>query len=100
MTNLLKDQEGVAVIQDDIIVYGETVQEHDTRLQQVFQMIARSGLKLNEKKCEICKPKICYFGNVISKEGVSPDPEKAKAIQKLPGNDQLSWKVLTKPAYC
>ena len=33
MTNLLKDQEGVAVIEDDIIVYGGTVAEHDARLQ-------------------------------------------------------------------
>ena len=90
MTNLLKDQEGVAVIEDDIIVYGGTVPEHDARLQQVFETIARSGLKLNEKKCEICKPKICYFGNVISKEGVSPDPEKAKAIQELPAPQNVS----------
>jgi len=40
--------------------------------------------KLNEKKCNIRKPKINYFGNGISKEGVSPDPGKFKAIQELP----------------
>ena len=56
----------------------------------MFEMIPRSGLKLNEKKCEICKPKICYFGNVISKEGVGPDPEKAKAIQELPTPQNVS----------
>jgi len=79
MTNLLKDQDGVAAIQDDIIVYGRTEAEHDAVLQRVFETIVKSRLKLNEKKCEIHKPKICYFGSVISKEGVSPDPEKAKA---------------------
>ena len=84
MTNLLNDQEGVAAIQDDIIVYGRNVEEHDARLQKVFVSIAKSELKLNEKKCEIRKPKICYFGNIISKEGVSPDPEKVRAIQELP----------------
>ena len=84
MTNLLKDQEGVAAIQDDIIVYERTVAEHDAVLQRVFETIAKSGLKLNEKKCEIRKPKIYYFGSVISEEGVSPDPEKAKAIQEIP----------------
>jgi len=84
MTNLLKDQESVAAIQDDIIVYRRTVAEIDAVLQRVFETIAKSGLKLNEKKCEIRKPKICYFGSVISEEGVSPDPEKAKAIQELP----------------
>ena len=79
----------MTVVQDDIIVYGGTVAEHDARLKQVFETIARSGLKLNEKKCEICKPKICYFGNVISK-GVSPDQEKAKAIQELPEPQNVS----------
>jgi len=61
MTSLLKDQEGTAAIQDDIIVYGRTVAEHDKRLQEVFNIISKSGLKLQEKKYEICKPKIYYF---------------------------------------
>ena len=74
----------MAAIQDDIIVYGQTVEEHDARLQKVFVTIAKSEIKLNEKNCEIRKPKICYFGNVISKEGVSPNPEKVRAIQELP----------------
>lgn len=78
------DQEGVAAIQDDIIVYGRTVAEHDVRLPGVFEMITRSELILNEKKCEIRKPTMCYFENVISEEGVSPDSEKVKTIQELP----------------
>ena len=44
MTNLLKDQEGVAAIQDDIIVFGRSVAEHDARVQQVFETIEKSGL--------------------------------------------------------
>ena len=48
MTSLLKDQEGTAAIQDDIIVYGRSVAEHDKRLQEVFNIIAKSGLKLNK----------------------------------------------------
>ena len=79
MANLLKDQEGVAAIQDDIIVFGRGVAQHDARLQQVFATIEKSGLKLNEKKCEIRKPKICYFGNVVSEEVMSPDSDKVKA---------------------
>ena len=37
--NLLKDQEGMAAIQDDIIVFGRSVAEHDTGLQHVFEAI-------------------------------------------------------------
>jgi len=64
MTSLRKDQEGTAAIQDDIIVHGRSVAEHDKRLQEVFNIIAKSGLKLNERKCEIRKPKICYFAQI------------------------------------
>ena len=90
ITNLLKDQGGVAAIQDDIIVYGKTVAEHDASLQRVLKTIAESGLRLNEKKGEIRKPKICFFGNVITEKGVSRDPEKVKAIQELPAPKNVS----------
>ena len=79
MTNLLKDHEGVAAIQDDIIVFGRSVAEYDARLQQVFPTIGKSGLKFNDKKCEIRKPKICYFGNVVNEEGMSPDTDKSNS---------------------
>jgi len=84
MTNLLRNHDGVAAIQDDIIViivYGKTVAEHDLSLQRVFKTIAESGLKLNEKKREINKPKIRYFGNVMSEKRGNLDPEKVKAYQ-------------------
>ena len=90
ITNLLKDQRGVAAIQDDIIVDGKTVAEHDASLQRVLKTIAESGLRLNEKKGEIRKPKICFFGNVITEKGVSRDPEKVKAIQELPAPKNVS----------
>ena len=42
-----------------------------------------SGRKLNKEKCEIKKNKLTYVGHVLSAEGVSPDPEKVKAITEL-----------------
>ena len=84
MTEMLKDLEGADAIQDDIIIYGKSIPAHDRRLQEVFETIAKSGLKLNKRKCEIRKSKLCYFGNVLSKDGMSPDPDKVKAIQELP----------------
>ena len=34
--------------------------------REVFETVAKSGLKLNELKCEICKSKICLFGTLSS----------------------------------
>jgi len=40
-------------MQDDIIVWGETQEQHDIRLREVLIRIRESGLKLNESKCII-----------------------------------------------
>ena len=83
MSDLLKNREGCEAIMDDIIVFGKSAEEHDENLQNTFQVIKESGLKLNKDKCEIKKTKLTYFGHVLSAEGVSPDPEKVKAITDL-----------------
>ena len=83
MSHMLKNSEGCEAIMDDIIVYGKSAEDHDENLQNTFQVIKESGLKLNKEKCEIKKNKLTYFGHVLSTEGVSPDPEKVKAITEL-----------------
>ena len=64
-------------------MYGKSAEEHEENLQNMFQVIMESGLKLNKEKCEIKKNKLTYVGHVLSAEGVSPDPEKVKAITEL-----------------
>ena len=66
MTNLLKDQGGATAIQDDIIVYGKSVEEHDARPQAVLKTTEKSGFKLNERKCEIGRT--CIRGTILSVE--------------------------------
>ena len=72
MSDLLKNREGCEAIIDDIIVYGK----YDENLQNTFQVVKESGLKLNKEKCEIKKTKLTYFGHVLSAEVVSPDQRR------------------------
>ena len=83
MSDLLKNREGCEAIMEDIIVYGESAKEHDENLRNAFQVIKESGLKVSKEKCEIKKNKLTYCGHVFSADGVSPDPEKVKAITEL-----------------
>ena len=69
---------------DDIIVYSKTPEEHLERLEAVFQKIGKAGLKLKPSKCEFCKSRITYLGHIDSKEGITTDPKKIKAIQLWP----------------
>ena len=78
LSDLLKNREGCEAIMDDIIVYGKSAEEHEENLQNTFQVIMESGLKLNKGKCEIKKNKLTYVGHVLSAEGVSPDPEEGE----------------------
>jgi len=44
----------------------------------------QAGVTLNAEKCEFWKDKLTFLGHVISKQGISPDPDKLKAIAVIP----------------
>ena len=69
---------------DDIIVFSRTPEEHLLRLKAVFNKLKAAGLKLKPSKCDLIKQQINYLGHVVSKEGVSTDPEKIKAVTEWP----------------
>ena len=61
---------------DAIIVLSQTPEEHLHRLKAVFNKLEEARLKLKPSKCDLYKQQINYLGHVVSKEGVSTDPEK------------------------
>ena len=69
---------------DDIIVFSRTPEEHLHRLKAVFNKLKAAGLKLKPSECDMFKQQINYLGHVVSKEGVSTDPEKIKAVTEWP----------------
>jgi len=77
----LRDITGAFNISDDVIVYGKTQADHDKALRAVFQKFADIHLTLN--KCEFNKSSLSFFGFVFSKEGISPDPDKVRAIHNM-----------------
>ena len=65
---------------DDIIVFSRTPEEHLHRLKAVISKLRAAGLKLQPMKCDLFKQQINYLGHIVSKEGVSTDPEKITAV--------------------
>ncbi|CAC5366660.1 unnamed protein product [Mytilus coruscus] len=41
------------------------------------------NLKLSAGKCENSKPEVTYVGHRLTSEGVKPDPEKIRAVNKM-----------------
>ncbi|CAC5363752.1 unnamed protein product [Mytilus coruscus] len=88
LSTALEGLDGVRNISDDIIVFGASQDEHDTRLAALFQRIHENGLTLNKKKCEFNKDSLEFYGHIFSSKGISADPRKVDAIRNtnIPAN--------------
>ena len=65
---------------DDILVLGQSQQEHDQRLESVLKRLIKAGITLNSEKCEFSKKCVKFLGHVIDEIGIHADPG---AIQRL-----------------
>ena len=62
VSSIISDIQGSANSQDDIVIWGKTLEEHDNRLRKVLLKVRESGLKLNKNKCQFRKKFYCIFG--------------------------------------
>jgi hypothetical protein len=77
----------VQVFIDDILIYSQTLEEHDAHLRLVLQCLRENKLYCKLSKFSFYQSKIHYLGHVISNEGIVVDPTKVEAI--------MEWPVLT-----
>ena len=84
MNKILHGIKGVDVVTDDILIYGETIKEHNKSLRIVLQRARDSNLKLNPEKSKICQTEVKYVGHVLTAQGVKPDPDRVQAIVDMP----------------
>jgi hypothetical protein len=75
---------------DGQIIAGKTVIEHDERLIKLMKRIDDFGFHLKIEKSKIGVNQLDFLGKVVKKEGISPHPEKVRAIKKMPKPENLS----------
>ena len=83
MCELLEGIDGVLIYMDDVIVFGNSNDNHDKALHEVLNRIKNSGLKLNKEKCEFRRTRIEFLGHIISEHGIEISPSKTEAIRNL-----------------
>ena len=81
---MFQDIPGVKVVVDDLLIWGENDEQHDSRLMQVLERARNRNLKLNKSKCQVKKDTITYIGHILCKDGVKPDPKKTEVIVNMP----------------
>ena len=80
---MLEGLEGIQQIQDDVVCHG-TGEQHDQRLQALLERLDSFGITLRREKCHFGTTEILWFGNVFSRAGMSPDPDKVRIIKEWP----------------
>jgi hypothetical protein len=78
------DEQAVQAYMDDIIVFSNTREEHQTRLKQVRDRLEQFGLRISAKKSSFFKTEVKLMGLIVSREGVRPNLEKVVAIEEIP----------------
>ena len=78
------DIKDMIAIHDDLIISAVSLREHEKTLRNVLERAKDCNIKFNLNKIQIRVPEVKYLGNIVSKEGLKPDPEKVKAIFEIP----------------
>ncbi|XP_078787638.1 retrovirus-related Pol polyprotein from transposon 297 [Oryzias latipes] len=74
----------VLVFLDDLIIFSDTLEEHEDRLMRVLHRLKDYGLKLSLEKCKLFQTSVRYLGHIVSERGVETDPEKIDALKSWP----------------
>ena len=83
MEELLEGLRGSECYQDDIIVHGRTVEEHNSVLQTVLQRTNESGLKFNQQTCLFSQSELEFLGHKIGRDVTNPYSNKVRSIVYL-----------------
>jgi len=86
----------VKVYLDDIIIFSSSFSSHVEHIRSVLKILEKSGLKINNEKCEWAKRELKILGHIVSNNQVSMDPAKIEAIgkrkpYKCERSPNLSW---------
>ena len=65
---------------DDILVFGESREEHDSTLSDVLARLHQHNFRLNLSKCEFNRQCISFLGNMFSYGYMQVDPQRLQGV--------------------
>lgn len=76
--------DSVIVFLDDILVFSQSLREHQRHLRQVLDVLRANQLYCKESKCEFFKDSVEFLGHVIDRDGLHMMESKVKAVREWP----------------
>ena len=70
MDNLFGKIKGVQAYQDDILIFADSLEEHNKVLRQVLSVLIDTGLTIRRDKCKFATQELEYLGHTISATGI------------------------------
>ncbi|QRW23678.1 Pol polyprotein/retrotransposon [Rhizoctonia solani] len=75
------------VFLDNIVVYTNSIEEHISRMNELFEILRRKKLYLSNGKIQFLVRELNILGHVIDEKGIQMDPDKIDNV--------LKWKTPT-----
>lgn len=69
---------------DDVVIFAKDLQEHEVKLEEIFQRFRSSNLKLNPEKCKFLQKEVTYLGHHCCIEGIRPDDRLIQSVRDFP----------------
>ena len=67
---------------DDIVIYSQSLREHEKHMSLVFQRLRENRLFVKKEKCEFAQRQITFLGHKISEGLIKMDENKVRAIRE------------------
>lgn len=77
------DIDGVFIYIDDLLIYADTIEEHDRIMDKVIKRARDRNIKFNAKKLQYRIGKVSYLGHEISRNGLRPDQHRLDDLQEI-----------------
>lgn len=77
----LRQQSGILVYLDDILIFSQTEEQHMSILKKVLDRLRQYGLQCRFDKCSFAVTEIEYLGFKLSHKGVRMDPGKVEIVK-------------------
>ena len=62
----------------------DAISDHDQKLKALMKRCRERRLVLNKDKLRLRETEVRFVGHLITKDDLKPDPEKVKAVNKMP----------------
>ena len=84
LDDLLRDVKGCGHYLDDILITGQTQQQHDERLRTVLDRLKKANVTVNLDKSVFGKTEVNFCGHRLSPSGITPTEVTVQAVMDAP----------------